>query len=85
VIAVSVIIVIVIIVVVICCIANRKEIWKTAGAETERFVDPGVGRNMKHVYDDEEQESSHKHRKKRSESPASSKDSDDFNPSRCVF
>jgi hypothetical protein len=62
VIAVSVIIVIVVVVVVTCCIANRKEIWKTAGTAVEKFVDKDVGNQMRHVYDDEEQDYSYKFR-----------------------
>jgi hypothetical protein len=54
VIAVSVIIVIVIIVVVICCIANHKEIWKSAAPIVEKFVDKDVGNQMRRMYDDEE-------------------------------
>jgi hypothetical protein len=76
VIAVSVIIVIAVIVVVICCIVNRKEIWKNAGSVVEKYVDKDMGRQMRHVYDNEDDEKPHKHHKKKS-SKASSSDEEE--------
>jgi hypothetical protein len=52
---ISGVVVIIIIIAVICCIANKKEISKIGGTVFETMVPGGaaVGREMKHLYDDD--------------------------------